>query len=147
MTRKVHAAALADLLKSRMPGLEPPFRLVRGPQAKVLEMQRRMSFCSVFSHGMAFVPFQPAATAVDDYLTVDLAWLRSDQQIEQTATVALSPPGRGMQLRGVRLGSETSDRLALALDVGADFVKRFHFGRALRRPEAVRAGSARASAD
>lgn len=77
MMRKIHRVALAALLKPAAASLAPPFALASTAWAKAFSTERRFTLTADgYPGGIAFVMFEPSATATDDYFTVDLAWVR-----------------------------------------------------------------------
>jgi hypothetical protein len=89
MMRKIHRVALATRLKSPLAALEPAFQLARADVAKGLYTERRFAFCANYPAGTAFLLFHPAATASDDYFTVELAWIAGPVTTETLTTPAL----------------------------------------------------------
>jgi hypothetical protein len=77
MMRKIHRVALAALLKPLLGTLQPAFTLVKADVAKSLDTERRFAFGATFTAGSGFLLFHPAATATDDYFTLEVAWLRA----------------------------------------------------------------------
>lgn len=80
MMRKIHREALAGALKSGFATFSPAFQLASAEHARLAGCERRFSFVCAYEAGSALLFFEPAATARDNYFTVDLAWLRSDQR-------------------------------------------------------------------
>lgn len=76
MMRKIHRAALASALKTAAPNLPVAFALAPASLAKVFATERRFTWTAKYSSGSAYLLFEPAATAADNYFTVDLAWIR-----------------------------------------------------------------------
>jgi len=75
MMRKIHRVALATRLKPLLAALDPPFQLARADVAKALDTERRFAFVADYPAGRAFLLFYPAATATDDYFTIEVAWI------------------------------------------------------------------------
>jgi hypothetical protein len=75
MMRKIHRVALATRLKPLLATLDPAFQLAKADVAKALDTERRFTFCADFPAGKAFLLLYPAATATDDYFTVEAAWI------------------------------------------------------------------------
>jgi|GEM_PF-6005231 len=73
MMRKIHRIALAALLKPLLAALAPAFQPATADVAKALGTERRFTFCADYPAGKAFLLFYPAATASDDYFTVEVA--------------------------------------------------------------------------
>ncbi|MBS1139576.1 MAG: hypothetical protein H6R13_1029 [Proteobacteria bacterium] len=91
MMRKIHRVALAARLKPLLAALEPAFQLAKADVAKALDTERRFTFCADYAAGKAFLLFHPAATAGDDYFTVEAAWIA-----ELVATETLNAPALQM---------------------------------------------------
>lgn len=89
MMRKIHRVALAARLKPVLAALEPAFQLAKADVAKALDTERRFAFCASYPTGTAFLLFQPAATAADDYFTLEVAWLAGPLTAEALAAPAL----------------------------------------------------------
>lgn len=89
MMRKIHRVALAAQLKPLLAALEPAFQLARADIAKALYTERRFTFCASHPAGTAFLLFYPAASASDDYFTVELAWVAGPVTTETLNTPAL----------------------------------------------------------
>jgi hypothetical protein len=78
MMRKIHRVALAARLKEALPALPVAFAPASPALAKGLRTEKRFTFVAPLPGVRAIVAFEPAATAVDDYFTVDLAWQHTD---------------------------------------------------------------------
>jgi len=87
MMRKIHRVAMASALKSAFATFTPAFLPAKAEFAKLAECERRFCFASAYASGMAFLIFEPSATARDNYFTVDLAWLRSGRTKEDVGVV------------------------------------------------------------
>lgn len=91
MMRKIHRAALAARLKPLLAGLAPAFQPVSPELAKALGAERRFAFYAEYPAGKAFLLYYPAATATDNYFTVELAWLAAQAPsapLPQSATLS-----------------------------------------------------------
>jgi hypothetical protein len=75
MMRKIHRVALAARLKPLLAELDPAFQLAKADVAKALDAERRFTFYADYPVGRAFLLFYPAATATDDYFTIEVAWI------------------------------------------------------------------------
>lgn len=89
MMRKIHRIALAAKLKAMLPALEPAFLPAKADVAKALDTERRFTFCADYPSGRAFLLFYPAATATDDYFTVEVAWIAAPFSLEALNAKAL----------------------------------------------------------
>ena len=89
MMRKIHRIALAARLKPLLAAIEPGFQLAKADFARVLDNERRFTFCADYPAGTAFLLFQPAATASDDYFTLEVAWVAGPLTIEALAATAV----------------------------------------------------------
>ncbi|UCV19808.1 hypothetical protein [Ferribacterium limneticum] len=89
MMRKIHRVALAAQLKPLLAALEPAFQLAKADVAKALATERRFAFCADYPAGKAFLLFYPAATASDDYFTVEVAWIAAPVTTEALNAPAL----------------------------------------------------------
>ncbi|UCV23852.1 hypothetical protein [Ferribacterium limneticum] len=89
MMRKIHRAALAAQLKPLLAALEPAFLPAKADVAKTLATERRFTFCADYPAGKAFLLFYPAATASDDFFTVEVAWIAAPVTTEALNAPAL----------------------------------------------------------
>lgn len=89
MMRKIHRAALAASLKPLLAGLDPAFQVAKTDAARGLDTERRFCFCADYPTGRAFLLFQPAATAADDYFTLEIAWISAPVTAEALNAAAL----------------------------------------------------------
>lgn len=89
MMRKIHRVALAARLKPLLAEMEPAFRLAKADVAKALAAERRFTFGADYPAGKAFLLFYPAATASDDYFTVEVAWIANPVTTEALNAPAL----------------------------------------------------------
>ena len=89
MMRKIHRIALAAQLKPLLAAMEPAFLPAKADVAKALNTERRFAFCADYPAGRAFLLFHPAATATDDYFTVEVAWIAAPVTTESLSSPAL----------------------------------------------------------
>lgn len=89
MMRKIHRIALAAKLKAMLPALAPAFLPAKADVAKALDTERRFTFCADYPAGRAFLLFYPAASATDDYFTVEVAWIAAPLSLEALNAKAL----------------------------------------------------------
>jgi len=82
MMRKIHRVALAAQLKTMLAALQPAFLPGRTDVAKALGAERRFTFTADYPGGKAFLLFYPAASATDDYFTIEVVWIGEPVTLE-----------------------------------------------------------------
>lgn len=89
MMRKIHRVALAAQLKTALAALQPAFLPGKADVAKALGAERRFTFGADYPAGQAFLLFYPAATATDDYFSIEVAWIAEPITLEALGSTAL----------------------------------------------------------